>query len=214
MRPAPQPQPFDELLRTSYGKTVFDRLKKSKDAQAAILALSGKKGDGRDAIIRACIVAEYLRLTFPAHLAAAQAMRREYAKVFDELKHLRLFVDEIIEGPDTKDLIFYYVNPTPAQIDAVEKGLAVLNSWNEARDDIAQKVGPVLLGATRKTKTPQAAETAAIGSLASRIKKMCGRPNYAHVATLASIALNTAEAVSIDRIRKALRAHKRGPFGA
>ncbi|MEA2911102.1 MAG: hypothetical protein QOJ15_3183 [Bradyrhizobium sp.] len=203
---------LEDLLKTKDGKTVSGRLKNSPEAMAALHAIASPSDRGA-LILRACIEAEYLKRTFAVKITAARAMRGKLDGLAVALQDLRSFVEEIAAGPDRDDPIPYSIIVYEAEIAAVKQSFDKVDRWIAAIRGISNGTAPKL-GATRKANQDRAAETAAIGWLASAVKGICGRPHFGHVSMLATAALKTAETVSIDRIRGALKTRESGSFGS
>lgn len=97
---------------------------------------------------------------------------------------------------------------------AYQKGadyyLDALNRIAVLIDERQQSTDRAMLrfGVNRKSRTKEAAETAAIGWLAEQVEDIFGKPFARQVAVLAEVALNIAE-VSEDRVREALKSRRR-----
>lgn len=196
---------IDDLLKTEPGQVVCNRLMASQDAINSFLAIA-IDDHAKLLIVSACIEAEHLKRTFRSRIDRAKAMRRK-------LTNLRMAANDLYKFIDNtpRDLLPAEIVIEAAATYTIYKGLCEMAPWLKAAlanaGETAQRVG-----ATRKVNMRQAAETAAIAMLASAIKQACGRPHYKHVAVLAGTVLDTAEAVSIDRVRAALQKRASGPF--
>jgi hypothetical protein len=171
------------------------RLTESSNASEAFERLKLKNtGDGY-LILAAFIDAGQLFREFRQRVTEANSTLARMDRLANALVELRRFVDELAERSRLGSI-------STEHVAVMERGLRLIAKKIEAKQCGVKEVMP-LFGVTRKTKGKDAAENAAIWSLAVEVRRITGKWHFSEVADLAEVLLGTE--VFPDRVRHVTR---------
>jgi hypothetical protein len=187
-----------------HGRRVLNRIGADPRAHEALNA-SGKTRDKIWKLISLCIYAELVAREFPKLLTEERGMVERLDRHQRSVEDLKQFLDQAVmwrKNPIV-DWLAIPEQENVANRDALNRIAALTDLRRRTVDDVVLR-----LGATRKSASKSAAETAAIGWLADWVAHLTGKPFAQQVAILAEVALDIGE-VSEDRVRGALKARRR-----
>lgn len=208
-----------------YARQVLQRIAVSRDAQAALNAIS-KDEKQISWLIQHCISAETLMRKFSELLVAQGNTKERLQRHRKSVSDLRQFIKQATRWRETPMIMPLSETETERlerqqrifkhseAPDAYEKtagyyrdALNRIELLIEKRQELIEDT-ILLLGVTRKSKTKTAAENSAIGFLANRVANLMGKPHARHVAALAEAALGISE-VTEDRVREAAKMRRK-----
>jgi hypothetical protein len=187
-----------------HGRRVLNRIAADCRAHDALNAIA-KTSDKIWKLISLCMYAELLARKFPKLLAEERGMVERLRRHQQSVEDLRQFLDQAIRWHE--DPIVDWLAIPEQESAAYRDALTGIAALIELRQRTAEET-VLRLGATRKSTSKSAAETAAIGWLADWVVHLTGKPFAQQVAFLAEVALDIGE-VSEDRVRGALKARRR-----
>lgn len=170
-------------------------------------ALRGLKLKNRRAEVRiltACIKADHLARALLPRLTSAKELLVHLERLEKEVINVRRYVDEVSEQQclPHSDLFSTRIRDRLDSIAAMKRGLRLIAGRIDRHRRITKK-DILQLKATRKNRTKQAAELAAIRCLGNEVWQVTGRKHLMAVADIAQIVLGIE--VSWDRVSYALR---------
>jgi hypothetical protein len=181
-------------------KEALARIARSERALEALAQL--RLTDGKlNRLIVSFVGALSLKRNFKELLASEIAVQKHTGKLREAVKILREFVKEISAPPT--DPLRAWINVSDDERRTYLRALYMIDVLIENRDRIARET-PNRIGATRKSTINKAGENAAIGWIASSIKRIANKPNYQQARILAEVLLRLPE-IDEDRFRKRLR---------
>jgi hypothetical protein len=188
---------------------VLRRLQNDPRAGKAIAAITDDVAVAAS-IVLCCVEAVELCSNFFRIIQTESALLARVSKLQQSVVDLSQFVTDL-ETP-TVAAIEARVSLYPGEGDGLRYALQSIRRLIESRARVAAET-PGRLGATRKTKTALAGETAALGWLGEGVERRTGLPHRAHVATLGEISLGLSkrleDEVTEDRVKAARKTRKR-----
>jgi hypothetical protein len=175
-------------------QSVLDRLVTSEDDRAAESVAEMTDDPATvDRVLLCCIGFEAVYRLFPEIVARETKMLRRLDKLLAAAKELDGFIVELATGPQAS-FIDAWIALAPGRDYGWRVALSDISGHIKARRRVAKET-PLRLGWTRKSRTEDAREIAALGWLAEGIEKLCGQPHYHCVAMLAEVILQREEVV-------------------
>jgi hypothetical protein len=184
--------------------SVLQRLARDQRACAATSAIAKTVIELWD-LLDLCTDAEWLLTAFPKVLTEERKMVERLRRHRQSVKDLREFINQVSKHPDHP--VVGRVSITKTEEKKYRDVLSNIASLIELRQ-LTANIAVFDLRVTRKSTAQAAAETAAIKKLAHDVMSTFGKPFAPQVAILAEVAFGIGN-VTEDRVREALKAHRR-----
>jgi hypothetical protein len=208
-----------------YARQVLHRIAVSRDAQAALNAISKDENQVRG-LIQICINAEMRTRTFHETLVAERETKEQLQRHRKSVSDLRQFIKRATrwreylfvmplseteqERVERQQRIFKHSEAPDAYEKTAGYYREALNRIEWLIDKRQELIEYTILefGVTRKSKAKMAAENSGIGFLVNRVATVVGKPRARHVAALAEAVLGIS-GVTENRVREAAKMHRR-----